>query len=146
MYEGACMCAQHKKLPDGTGAGKGWILKKQMEKGRFVLDKRVVWKAQQQTGPTWQPQQQQQQQPQRQQQMADPASEAETVVITPTTAAVAALRASEQCLSGITNTAAETTVPAAAEHIHETAATKWILAISVGTTKWCMTGRGDRKK
>ena len=64
---------------------------------------------------------------------------------TPTTAAVAALRASEQCLSGITNTAAETTVPAAAEHIHATADTKWIPATAVGTTQWRMTGRGDRK-
>ena len=50
MYEGACMKAQHKTLPDGTGAVQGWIMTKQMEKGRFVLDKQVVWKAQQQSG------------------------------------------------------------------------------------------------
>ena len=26
MYEGACMKAQHKTLPDGKGAGQGWIM------------------------------------------------------------------------------------------------------------------------
>ena len=58
MYKGACMRAQQKTLPDGTGAGRGWIITKQMEKGRFVLDKQAAWKAQQQTGQTtWQPQQ-----------------------------------------------------------------------------------------
>ena len=50
MYEGACMRLQHKTLPDGTGAGRGWIMTKQMEKGRFVMDKQAAWKAQQQTG------------------------------------------------------------------------------------------------
>ena len=33
MYERACMKAQHKTLPDGSGAGKGWIMTKHMEKG-----------------------------------------------------------------------------------------------------------------
>ena len=28
MYEGACMKAQHKTMPDGTGAGKGCIMTK----------------------------------------------------------------------------------------------------------------------
>ena len=68
MFEGACMRAQHKTLPDRTGTGRGWIMKKQMEKGRFVLDKQAAWKSQKQTGPTWQPHQQQLHQPQRQQQ------------------------------------------------------------------------------
>jgi len=79
MYEGACMKAQHKTLPDGSGAGRGWIMTKNMEKGRFVLDKRAAWKQQQQqqqqqqgSQQTWQrapqppPQQQQQWQPQQQ--------------------------------------------------------------------------------
>ena len=39
MYEGACMKVQHKTMPDGTGAGQGWIMTKNMEKGRFVLEK-----------------------------------------------------------------------------------------------------------
>ena len=46
MYEGACMKAQHKTLPDGTGAGQGWIMAKLMEKVRFVLHKQAEWKAQ----------------------------------------------------------------------------------------------------
>ena len=51
----ACMKAQHKTLPDGTGAGRGWIMTKNMEKGRYVLDKRAAWKQQQQAGQwTWQ--------------------------------------------------------------------------------------------
>ena len=50
MYEGACMCAQHKTFPDGTGSGLGWITTKNMEKGRFVLDKLEAWKVQQKTG------------------------------------------------------------------------------------------------
>ena len=29
LYEGACMRAQHKTLPGGTGAGRGWIITKQ---------------------------------------------------------------------------------------------------------------------
>ena len=28
MYEGACMKAQHQTMPDGTGAGQGWIMTK----------------------------------------------------------------------------------------------------------------------
>ena len=53
MYEGARMRAQYKTLPDGTGAGQRWITKKQTEKGIFVLDKKAVWKTQQQTGTAW---------------------------------------------------------------------------------------------
>ena len=72
MYEGACMRAQHKMLPDGTGARYGWIMTKQMEKLRFVLEKQAARKAQHQTGQKkWQPQQQPLQQthnPHRQQQ------------------------------------------------------------------------------
>ena len=26
MYEGACMSAQHKTLPDVTGTGRGWVM------------------------------------------------------------------------------------------------------------------------
>ena len=67
MYEGACVKAQHKTMPDGTGAGQGWIMTKNMEKGRFVLEKQATWKAQQKGGQhKWQPQQQQQWQPQQQ--------------------------------------------------------------------------------
>ena len=77
--------------------------------------------------------------------MADPASDAATEATTPTTTTVAASTTSEQCISGSTNTVAATTVPAAAEHIHATASTKWIPATSVGTTNWRMTGRGERK-
>ena len=62
VYKGACMKAQHNTLPDGTGAGQGWIMTKQMEKGRFVLDMQAAWKAQQPRGQhTWQPQKQQRQ-------------------------------------------------------------------------------------
>ena len=39
MYQGACIKAQHKTLMDGTGAGMGWIMTKNMEKGHFILDK-----------------------------------------------------------------------------------------------------------
>ena len=77
--------------------------------------------------------------------MESPASKAETVANTPTTAAVAAPTASEQCISGSTNTAAATIVPAVGEHMQTTAATKWIPATAVQTTKWRMTRRGDRK-
>ena len=70
-YEGACMKAQHKTLPDGTGAGLGWIMTKNMEKGRFVLDKQAQWRQQQQgqrqnTQNSWPQQQQQQWQPRQQ--------------------------------------------------------------------------------
>ena len=63
-----------------------------------------------------------------------PAAEAATVAAKPTTAEVAAPTASEQCISGSTNTAAAPNVPATAEHIHATSATKWIPATVVGTT------------
>ena len=52
----------------------------------------------------------------------------------PTIAAVAAPTESETFISGSTNTAAEPNIPAAAEHIHATVATKWIPATAVGTT------------
>ena len=73
LYRDACMKAQHKTLPDGSGAGRGWIMMQNMEKGRFVLAKREAWKQQQGGQQTWQrppppPQQQQQQQWQPQQQ------------------------------------------------------------------------------
>ena len=59
------MRAQHKTLPDGTGAGQRWIMTKKMDKGRFLLDKQAAWKAQKQAGKsTWQPQQQPRQQTQ----------------------------------------------------------------------------------
>ena len=47
MYEGTCMRVQHKTLPDGTGTGQGYIMTKQMEKGRFVPEKQAARKAQQ---------------------------------------------------------------------------------------------------
>jgi hypothetical protein len=37
---GASMKAQHKTLPDGTGAGMGWILAQNLRKANFVIDKR----------------------------------------------------------------------------------------------------------
>jgi hypothetical protein len=37
---GASMKAQHKTLPDGTGAGMGWILAQNLRKANFVMDKR----------------------------------------------------------------------------------------------------------
>ena len=77
--------------------------------------------------------------------MAAPASEAATVATTPTTTAVAAPTASKQCIPGGTNTAAATTIPIAAEHIHATAASKWIPAAAVGTTNRRIKGSGDRK-
>jgi hypothetical protein len=51
---GASMKAQHKTLPDGTGAGMGWILAQNLRKANFVMDKRQEnyehWRRQQ--GPT----------------------------------------------------------------------------------------------
>ena len=69
MVKGACMKAQHKTLPDGSGAGLGWIMTQNMEKGRFVLDRQAAWKQQQQQAgqQTWQPNTQQNWQQQRQQ-------------------------------------------------------------------------------
>jgi hypothetical protein len=37
---GASMKAQHKTLPDGTGAGMGWILAQNLRKANFVMDRR----------------------------------------------------------------------------------------------------------
>jgi hypothetical protein len=51
---GASMKAQHKTLPDGTGAGMGWILAQNLRKSNCVMDKRQEnyhqWRRQQ--GPT----------------------------------------------------------------------------------------------
>ena len=35
---GASIKAQHKTLPDGTGAGHGWILAGQLRKANWVMD------------------------------------------------------------------------------------------------------------
>ena len=35
----ACMKGQHKTLPDGTGAGMGWILANNIQKATYVIDK-----------------------------------------------------------------------------------------------------------
>ena len=45
---GALMKAQHKKLPDGTGAGHGWILAGQLLKANWVMDQNEQWKKQHQ--------------------------------------------------------------------------------------------------
>ena len=52
---GACMKAQHKTLPDGTGAGKGWILAHSVTKAQFVMNK--AWQNTQQQGYNQPPQQ-----------------------------------------------------------------------------------------
>ena len=96
MYEGACMSAQHKTLPDGMGAGHGWIMTK---------------------------------------------TDGEGQVFTGQTSGVESTTADRNHLI----TPEATTIPIAAEHIHETAATKWIPAAAVETTNRRMAGRGDRK-
>ena len=63
----ASMKAQHRTLPDGSGAGKGWHLAQNLRKANFVMDQRENWKRQQQQQAGQQsyggyPQQQQQQQ------------------------------------------------------------------------------------
>ena len=49
----ACMKGQHKTLPDGTGAGMGWILANNLQKANYVIDKNQqtykIWKVQQRT-------------------------------------------------------------------------------------------------
>ena len=50
------MVAQHITMPDGTGAGKGWIMAGPIRKANFVMDQRETW---------WQKQNQQQQQQRR---------------------------------------------------------------------------------
>ena len=45
---GASMKAQHKTLPDGTGAKHGWILAGQLHKANWVMDKNEQWKQQHQ--------------------------------------------------------------------------------------------------
>jgi hypothetical protein len=54
LVEGASMKAQHKTLPDGTGAGQGWVLERNLGKARFTMQKREEWMQQQQGGaPKW---------------------------------------------------------------------------------------------
>ena len=50
MIPGASMKAQHKTLPDGTGAGQGWILEQNLRQGRWVMDQQQQWVANQQGG------------------------------------------------------------------------------------------------
>ena len=45
---GASMKAQHKTLPDGTGARNGWILSQQLYKANWVMDQNEHWKQQHQ--------------------------------------------------------------------------------------------------
>ena len=40
----ASMKAQHRTLPDGSGAGKGWHLAQNLRKANFVMDQRENWK------------------------------------------------------------------------------------------------------
>jgi hypothetical protein len=37
---GASLKAQHRTLPDGTGAGMGWILAQNLRKANFIMDRR----------------------------------------------------------------------------------------------------------
>ena len=45
----ACIKGQHKTLPNGTGAGMGWILANKLQKANYVIDKKQQsykkWKA-----------------------------------------------------------------------------------------------------
>ena len=47
LCPGALMVAQHKTMPDGTGAGKGWILARAHQKSKFChgLEGNLVTKA-----------------------------------------------------------------------------------------------------
>ena len=54
----ASMKAQHKTLPDGTGAGKGWILANQLGKANFVIKQQKQWREKQQQQQPWNGQQQ----------------------------------------------------------------------------------------
>eukprot|EP00978_Attheya_sp_CCMP212_P010665 scaffold25948_cov32-Attheya_sp.AAC.3 len=47
LVDGASMKAQHKTLPDGTGAGQGWVLERNLGKARYTMQKREEWKQQQ---------------------------------------------------------------------------------------------------
>ena len=40
LVPGASMKGQHKALPDGSGAGKGWIQAQGMNKVFYTMDKR----------------------------------------------------------------------------------------------------------
>ena len=42
------MKAQHKTLPDGMGAGHGWILAGQLRKANWVMEQNKQWKQQHQ--------------------------------------------------------------------------------------------------
>ena len=42
------MKAQHKTLPNGTGAGQGWILAGKLCKENWVMDQNEQWKQQHQ--------------------------------------------------------------------------------------------------
>ena len=42
------MKAQHKTLPDGMGAGHGWIMSGQLRKTNWVMDQNEQWKHQHQ--------------------------------------------------------------------------------------------------
>jgi hypothetical protein len=44
LVDGASMKAQHKTLPDGTGAGQGWVLERNLGKARYTMQKREEWK------------------------------------------------------------------------------------------------------
>jgi len=48
MVQYACMKAQHKTLPDGTGAGKGWILAGPISKAQFTMNRMGGGRGQQQ--------------------------------------------------------------------------------------------------
>ena len=39
IFPGACMVAQHKTLPDGTGMGKGCILSQSVTKAQYGMNK-----------------------------------------------------------------------------------------------------------
>ncbi len=43
-----CMCVQHKVLPDGIGAGKGWILAQSIMKAKYVMNDNQQWSQQNQ--------------------------------------------------------------------------------------------------
>ena len=45
---GASTKTKHKTLPDGSGAGKGWILAQKLCKANWVMNQHDTWKQQQQ--------------------------------------------------------------------------------------------------
>jgi hypothetical protein len=44
---GACMKAQHKTLPDGTGAGQGWVLAQSVAKAQWTVQQQQLYQQQQ---------------------------------------------------------------------------------------------------